>query len=198
MAPLAIDLYCGLGSGEPELRLRANSAIKKFVACGAQNPDHMSLRVRGHSPRAIAFEIWSVCDFKDARFSAGFACVRHVRIPALESIQRRVLVGARGLVLGPSFRILTSRPCLAQLSRSLDRTISRAISAVAVWWLDRKVCTASSAIATVLRSAFVLVSTYPPNSLRAIVAAPFLVWADCLERRGALSAKQIVHGGIVA
>lgn len=195
MRALAIDLYCGLL--QAEFGNRANLAVKQLVARRAENPDHMALRVGSQSPCAIPFEIRSVSDFEYAILSAGLARGRHTRIPTLESIERRVLVSACGFVFCSSLRILPSRPRLAQLSCSFNGAISRAISAVTVWWLDRKVRAASSAISAVFRSALVFVSTYPACALCAVVAAPLFVRSDCFERCGTLSAKQIIHARII-
>lgn len=194
--PLAIDLYCGLF--EAQLLPRADSAIEQLVTCGAEYPHHVALRVGGEAPRAVALEIRFMRDLKDAVLAAGFACVWHAWIAALQSVQRRVLVGAVGFVLRSSLRILASRPRLAQFSRRPDGAIGGAVAAVAVRRLDREVRAASCAIATAFRCALVLVSSYAPSSLCAVVAAPLLIGPDCSERRRTLSAKQIVHWRIVA
>src|SRR3972149_7091885 len=198
MTPLAIDLFCGLVSGQAELRCRADFAIQKLVTGRAENPDHMSLRMGSQAPRPIAFEAWSVCYFKDAGFPAGFTCGWHVRIPAVESVKGRVLASARCFIASSSLGVLASGPYLSQSSRSEDGALRRAVPLIAVGRLDCKVLTALSAISAAFRRAFVLVAAYPPRSLRAVVAAPFFVWADSLKRRGALSAKQIIHERILA
>lgn len=86
--PLAIDLFCGLF--QPKFDLRANAAIKKFVACRAKNPDHVRLRVRNKPPSAVALMRRTVRDLKNACFSARLAGARHIRPSPRKSVKRYV------------------------------------------------------------------------------------------------------------
>ncbi len=71
--PLAIDLFCGLR--DAELAGRANLTVKQLVACRAEYPEHVPLRVAHQPTSAIAPELWAMGNFHDASLSAGFAFI---------------------------------------------------------------------------------------------------------------------------
>jgi hypothetical protein len=135
--PLAIDLYCGLR--QAEFFPRADSAIKEFVACGADDPDHMSLRIGDDSPCPISLEFGPVSNFKDAGFAACLARIRQVRISTSKSTDDRILKRSFAqLVLqdvltlhGSQFRgatlIVASPPCQAYSYRAMPWKRAKAL-----------------------------------------------------------------------
>ena len=162
MKPLAIDLFCGLF--QAEFLLRADAAIKKLVACGAKNPNHVGLSITGQSPSAIPFKFWSVSDFEDAFLSARFTCFWHVGISATEAVQRYILKLALGFVdWSPGF-IFSSCPCLSQISSAFNRAFIRTISSIGIWRRDVKMRSAPQAIATRLRNVSLFPSASTPNT----------------------------------
>ena len=66
--PLCIDLFCGLGLGQPEFCLSAYSAIQKLVTCRAKNPNHVRLSVLYFPPRAVSAVFRTMCQFHNSGF----------------------------------------------------------------------------------------------------------------------------------
>ena len=187
--PLAIDLYCGLDLSEAEFLSRVYAAIKQLVTGRAQNPNHMPLSVGGEPPSPVASKLGFMRYLEDARFPACLAGIGHFWITALQPIQCRVFETASGLILCSTLWVLAPRPYPAQLTRSLDCTVRRAIPTVAIRWRDLEMRPTAKAIAPLLRRSIVLFSANPTGACRAIRRAPFFVWTNCLERRAALSAR---------
>lgn len=53
VSPRAIDLFCGL-SRQPKLSGGAYAAVEQFVACRAENPNHVPLHICDDAPSAVA------------------------------------------------------------------------------------------------------------------------------------------------
>lgn len=174
--PLAIDLFCGLDLGDSELNCRADSMIQKLVACRAENPDHVFLCVRGQAPSTIALEVWFMCYFKDAGFTASFTCSWHIRISALESIQSHIFparVSTFLLIFWTPFFIFSARPNASQFTGRFCGTLCGAIALIGIWWNNLKMFSAQAAISTVFGSSFMLFSPYSASALCAVTTAPF-------------------------
>lgn len=190
---LAIDLYCGLASAQAEFFLGADATVQQFVTRRAQDPNHVALSIGRQSPSPVSLKFWLVRDLKNSSLAAGFARGRHGWISSLQSIQGCVFECTSELVLLASFRILATRPCLAEFAGSISRACSRAVASVAVRRVNREMDAASEAVAPTLSRAFVFLTANPACSLSAVVAAPFLVWTLSLELCGALHAGEIMH-----
>jgi len=76
--PLAIDLFCGLI--EAKLSHCANASIKQFVACRAENPNHVALTIL-HLAACIHTPVFrSMSNLQHSIFPARFAGSGQIRI----------------------------------------------------------------------------------------------------------------------
>jgi hypothetical protein len=188
--PLAIDLYCGLR--QAEFFPRADSAIKEFVACGADDPDHMSLRIGDDSPCPISLEFGPVSNFKDAGFAACLARIRQVRISTSKSTDDRILKRSFGIIDLSKSR-LAAHKFTTLLARRLSGTIFGTISAISAGRHDFKVLPATKTIAASLGDIALFSSSPAARLSLAFGRAISLIWTLCLEGVGTNGAKQIIH-----
>jgi hypothetical protein len=173
MKPLAIDLFCGLS--KPKFLGRTYVAIKKLVAGWAQNPDHMTLRIRGQTPRAVPFELWLVCYLKNARFTTRLAGSWHLWPTARQSVECNIFELSPLLIERPTFFVLARRPLSAKFAGRLVGTLCRTIALVSARRDNRKMYAASSAVPAFFGNAFVLIAMDAPGALCTFVATPFLI-----------------------
>lgn len=183
MRPLAVNLR------QPKLVLAANAAIKKLVACWAQNPHHVGLSIAGQAPCSISSKFWSMRNFKNATFTAGLTRTWHVRISSPKPVQGNIFELARSLISWPANFVFTSRPRLSQIARRFNRALTRTISLIRVGRFYRKMRLATGTITSVIGRPFVLRSSEPPSALGAIIAAPFAIWSNGLEWLETLAAR---------
>lgn len=190
MKPVAIDLFCGLS--KPELLDAANATIKKLVASGAQNPNHVPLRVGHQPPRSITLVLWLMRHFKNAAFSARLASCRQVGAPPSKSRQHRVAIRTARVVRFLLFWI-SSVEHAAKIACSLLGTFFRAITAVGCGWDDCKVSATAAAICSAFRNVRLFATPASSDALRALVRAIESVWPDSRKTFAAVFAGQIIH-----
>lgn len=86
MRPICYDFFCGLASGEPEVRSRADSFIQKTVTSRAKNPNHVALAIL-HLPTSIhAPELRTMRDLNHPRLAARFTRFREVRVLPVKAL----------------------------------------------------------------------------------------------------------------
>lgn len=144
--PLAIDLYCGLF--QAEFKRCADAAINQFVACWAENPNHVRLGVACQSPRSVSFKFGAMRDFEDARFPTRFTRFWHIGVSAAKAIKCHVFELAFCLVNRPAGFVFSPCPCFSQVASGLDRAFVRTISAICAWRDYIEVFSTSHTIAT--------------------------------------------------
>jgi hypothetical protein len=193
--PLAVDLFCGLF--QAEFFRRTNASVEKPVACWAQNPNHVRLRIRSKSPRSASLVRWTMGYLKNTRFTAGLAGAWHVRPSSGESVKRHVLEFPIRFIKRSPFFIFTSRPLSAEFSRCRISAIYGAISLVRAWRNNFKVLSASTTLGAVLSSAFVFLPSDSSSPSSAIISTPLFVWSDRLEWIFAELTDQVVHRNII-
>ncbi len=189
--PLAVDLFCGLY--QSELRWSAYASINQFVACRAENPDHVPLRIGYQPPSSISFELRSVCDFEDAIFATRFTSSWDCGDSPFETIQGCILEVTFCFINCAAFRVFSARPYPSQFACRANRARRAAVSLVAIWWFDFEVGATGGAIDPIFCCAFMFISANAPSSLSAIIAAPFPIGSARLELGAALPTRQIIH-----
>ena len=195
--PLAIDLFCGLGL-KSERFWRANTSIQQLVTSGAQNPDHVALRVGGQSPRSISFESRLVGDLKNPIFSTRLTSFRSFRVSPPKTVYSHVFKCSFGLIYWAALTIFSCRPDSSQLASCAYGATNRAIPTIAIWWPDFKVGATRRAVAAMFSRPLMLVSANATGPLGAVVTTPLLVWTSRLKSDAALSTRQVMHGQILS
>jgi hypothetical protein len=179
--PLAIDLFCGLGSGQPEFRLRADFLVEELVTRRTENPNHVGLRVFHFPECALSSVLWAVGEFNDSALAAGLASLGKVRIFTTHSNDNTgVLVFASAVVDLLDRWILAVEGSPRFFSR-LPRAIIRAVTSIAVGPIDLKVLPADAAILSVASLVGLLKS--PKSSCAGLTSERTVafVWPFCLE-----------------
>jgi hypothetical protein len=177
--PIAIDLFCGLF--KPKFFGRANTSVKKFMASGTQNPNHVCLRVRSESPRTVALMRWTMGYLKNTRFATGLAGAWHFWPSSGKPVKCHVLEFPIRFIKWSPFFIFTPRPLSAKFPRCRIGAIYGAIALVRAWWDNFKVLSASLAVCSVFSGSFVFLSSYSSSTRSAIIAAPFFIRPDRLK-----------------
>jgi hypothetical protein len=195
--PLAIDLYCGLGSVKTKLFLCADVPVKKFVACRAKYPDHMPLSVGDDLPCAIPLELGLVRDLQNSVLTARLAGARKVWVfsakPPQHGISERPsrIIDLLNVRLAP----MEFAPLFA---RGFAGAVFRAVAAVGARRCDVEVPAASTAIPPRLRDIGLFAASHATGAASAWRGAIEFVRANGGELFGAFGAKQIVHHGGLA
>jgi hypothetical protein len=183
--PLAIDLFCGLASVQAEIFSRADATINQLVACRAENPHHVRLRVFHQSPSAFACVLGAMGNFQDPVLAARLTCLGHLRPSTSQAIKRLVLTGPCRLVRRAAFSILAARPEPTQFASCFRGAAFRAVALIRIRWRDEEVSPAAPAISSSFRDPFVLLSANTACAARAVTAAPLFVRSCGLERDAA-------------
>ena len=188
MKPLAIDLYCGLESGEMKVFRRADATIKKLVASRAKNPDHMGFGVRHNPPRAISLVPWLMCYFKYPTFPAGLARYREIRIFSPQAPNHRVLEGPACIV---QFRFfwMSAHPQFSEIASRIPAAIFRAISLIGAWRRDIEVVAALGAVPSGFSDVALLTPSAASNAGLATIGAVSLIWPLGCENLSAIGAR---------
>lgn len=187
---LAIDLFCGLD--QPQIFLRANSAIKKLVARRAENPYHMSLAVGHEAPRTIPFEPGPMRYLNHSGLSARLASQRHIGIATLHPLQPNVSVWSSGVIFSLFLRIFAVKGFALRFCGRCGADL-RAIALVAVRRLNVKMRTADTAISTVFRDVGLFAASATPCAALARKRAVFFIWPLSREFCRTINAEQFVH-----
>lgn len=173
--PLCIDLYCGLDLREPEFCLRADPAIKQFVAGGAENPNHVGFGVLDFTARPVASVLWAVSEFDNPSLSARLAGARQGRKPPTEPRDYAgVLERSARIVVGLGLRVLPVERA-ALLSRCLASALIGAIAPIARRWRDVEMRPAHPAIPASPRDVRLFAAPEPTNARLASEGAVTLV-----------------------
>ena len=194
-APLAIDLFCGLF--QAKFLLRANAAVKKLVAGGAQNPNHVGLCVRNEPPCAVTFMRRAMGYLKNTNFATGLAGARHFRPPASEPVECCVFELPLLFIEWPPLFVFSPSPLTPQFTRSPIGALDGAIALVSAWRRDQKMRAALGAVSSFFRGALVLVAANAPRALGTVIGAPFLVGLGRRKGGGAQLADQLIHRKII-
>lgn len=105
--PICYDGYCGLDLGQSQFLLGANALVEKFVACRAQNPNHVGLSILNLAARAFTLILGPVGKLDHARFSARLAGLRNIGIPSTQTDHHsRILEFSAAVVDLLNFRLL--------------------------------------------------------------------------------------------
>ncbi len=157
--PLCIDLFCGLGLGQSQFLLGADSFVEEFVTGRAQNPNHVRLSVLNLAARTFALILWPVGKLNHARFSARLAGLRKIGIPSTQPDHySRILELSATVVDLLNFRLLSvKRPALT-LS-SLLRAKVRAVPTIAGRRRNREVIPTNQAIRSTLSRSLMLATS---------------------------------------
>lgn len=192
---LAIDLFCGLPKSE--FFAAANMMIKQFVACGAQNPDHVSQGIGHNFPRSVPLELRFMRDFENAIFSAAFACDWQVGILSAQSAKNAILKGPSRIIDFLDVRF-SAMKCAALLTRGFTSALWRTVTTICVRRHYFEMRRTTQTITANLRHIHLL-ATPPATSARlAGWRAIELVGTFGQKSCVAIRAKQVVHRGCLA
>jgi hypothetical protein len=148
VSPLAIDLFCGLGLGQAEFGLGANSPVEEFVTCRTKDPNHVRSGVFHLAKRAIAPVLWPVGEFHDPRFSARLTRGWKVGVfPTQPYDDTGILELPSAVVDLLNLRVLPMEGS-SRLLRGLSRAVVRAIASIAVRRNDLEVLPADAAVSS--------------------------------------------------
>lgn len=179
MKPLCIDLFCGLLKSQ--FFRRADPLVQQFMASWAQNPDHVGFSVLHFPPCPIAGEFGPMGELQHAALTTRLARLREFRVlPSDPDNDPGIPVGAAGIVNREYLRVSLVEVISAVLG-SLNSAYLRAVSAVAVWWLDLKVSPAYLAWLSVFSGAVLFTPAKPPLSRLAPERAILLINPACNE-----------------
>lgn len=164
MKPLVIDLFCGLGLSQPKFCLGAYSSVQKFMACRAENPDHVRLSVLHLPPNSIPAVVWLVREFNNSAFTARLARSRQIGVFAAQSNNY-----ARVLELAPAIIDLLNGWVLpvkgaTLLFSCLLRASIRAIAAIAIGLDDCKMRSTNTAVSSAARDIGLFAPTKPSSA----------------------------------
>ena len=157
-----------------------------------ENPKHMALHVPNESPGTIALIFWSMSDFNDAVFSAGFTGCGDILISSLKSSNNRISFVAfpeRGLQsIG-----ISSSPYTSKFSCCFPGAIITTISLIGRWWNYVKMLTATETISAIF-SAVILLSA-PPSSFSRSTSHRTItpIWTTRLELSLARYTYEVIH-----
>ena len=193
--PLAIDLFCGLA--QPKLGWSAYSLVNQFVACGAENPNHVSLAVRHKPPRPVPLMSWFMGYLKHAPLWACFAGLWKVWILPPQTFHRAVPVGTARIVdlLNVRLSLMIGAPMILGGRSGAYR---RTISAIAGWWRYLEVIATYRAISPSRCHIRLLTSaptSGPTGTGRGAIA---FVGPNSRELAAAIVAKQVVHKDLIS
>lgn len=174
--PLAIDLFCGLASGQAEFGLCTDSAIQQLVACRAEYPDHEWLGVFHFPVGTVSSVFWSVGKLKDSCLAAGLTSFRQVREFAPQSDNNARVLKLSSRIVDPLNSRIFSVERASLFFGRLSRTVLGTVASITVRRNDLKMLAAYFAIAP---SAGDIGLFVPPKTTRAgltLERAVALVW----------------------
>lgn len=175
---IAIDLFCGLF--QAKLLWRGDAFVQNFMACRAQNPNHMALAIGHQAPTPFPFVARAVCHLDNATFSACFARAREVGVFSSESSGYSVLIWTARVVDFLNFWILAMKGAALNFCR-LSSAYIRAIALVAVRRRNVEVLSADAAIAPQLSDVRLFAPTKPSLAGLAAIRAIALIGAFRLK-----------------
>lgn len=192
--PFAVDLFCGLL--QTEFQRRTDTSVQELVACRAQYPEHVTLRVRHQPASPSPFKSRLMGNLDDAIFATRLAASWNVIIFPAEPSEPRVPVRSPRIVnlLDAGFAAMKSAPLLARCS---SRTISRAITAIGVWRLNIEMRATPHAVTAKLSDISLLAPTATTDPSLTTRRAIQLVRTYCGELTTAVRAEQIIHFGLM-
>ena len=165
MAPLAIDLCCGLVLIQAEFYLGGDAAIQQFVTRRAENPYHMGLTVLHLSPYAVSSMLWSMCQLKDSRFSARLTGAGQFRVFAAHTSNDPGIPECAPRVIHLLYFWVLAVKSSSLFLRRHCRAFIRAVTTIAVRRDDREMLAANPAISATASyiSLFVPTQTSSPR-----------------------------------
>jgi hypothetical protein len=162
--PIAIDLFCGLVSGQPELFLGADATVQKLMACRAENPNHVGTGVLHLAECSVSAVLWTMGKLNDSAFATGLARSWQIRVFSAHPDNHARVLELSATVIDLLDRWVLSVKRSTLLFGCLARTVLRAISAVAVWLDDFKMLSANPAVPSVTGDIGLLAPPQPTST----------------------------------
>lgn len=179
--PIVYDLFCGLGLGQSQFLLGADSFVEEFVTGRAQNPNHVRLSVLNLAARTFALILWPVGKFGHTAFPARLADLWQIRESAAQaSHYSPSRVRSPGVVAPLDSWIFENESPLLFFAR-LACAFIRAIAAVRRRCDDGEVGSANEAVSPSLGYVGLFFSSQSTNSGLAAKRAIQLVRSFCIE-----------------